>query len=109
MTGLVAPSAWQLTPMSAFIRKLKQGRFPDHVRFASLYSKADTIVPFPVGMIEDQGRENLVNIEVANVQHHEFLTRKSVYELVRAQLAAAYANVSVVAPDAALSVGANTG
>lgn len=91
LTGLFAPSIWQLMPMSSFIRKLKRGRFPDHVQFASLYSKADGVVPFPVGMIEDEGRDNLVNIEIDSIQHPEFLTKKKVYDVIRAQLALAYA------------------
>jgi triacylglycerol esterase/lipase EstA (alpha/beta hydrolase family) len=95
-TGLFAPSVWQLMPMSGFIRKLKQGPFPDHVRFASLYSKADNIVPYPVGMIEDKGRDNLINVDVENVRHHEFLTKKTVYDLVREHLAQAYAQVQAM-------------
>jgi triacylglycerol lipase len=90
VTGLFAPSIWQLMPMSRFIRKLKQGPFPEHVHFASLYSKSDSVVPFPVGMIEDQGRDNLVNIPIDGVQHHEFLTKKKVYDAIRQQLAIAY-------------------
>jgi pimeloyl-ACP methyl ester carboxylesterase len=91
-TGLFAPSIWQLMPMSSFIKKLKQGPFPDHVHFASLYSKADTVVPFPSGIIEDKGRDNLVNIDVEGVQHHEFLVKKKVYDAIRQQLAIAYAH-----------------
>lgn len=98
VTGLFAPSIWQLMPMSRFIRKLKEGAFPAHVRFASIYSKADKVVPFPVGMIEDRGRANLANIEVPGVTHHDFLTRASVYKAVRAQLELAY---GTNAPDVA--------
>jgi pimeloyl-ACP methyl ester carboxylesterase len=90
-TGLFAPSIWQLMPMSRFIRKLKQGPFPEHVRLASLYSKADGVVPFPVGMIEDLGAANLTNIEVPGIRHHEFLTKKRVYDAIRKELAIAYA------------------
>lgn len=90
LTGLFAPSIWQLMPMSGFIRKLKRGPFPDHVYFASLYSKADSVTPFPVGMIEDEGRDNLLNVEIEGVQHQEFLTKKKVYDAVRQQLALAY-------------------
>jgi pimeloyl-ACP methyl ester carboxylesterase len=90
-TGVFAPSIWQLMPMSRFIRKLKQGPFPEHVHFASLYSKADSIVPFPVGMIEDHGAKNLVNVQIEGIQHHEFLTKKRAYDAVREHLAIAYA------------------
>lgn len=90
VTGLFAPSIWQLMPMSPFIRRLKEGTFPSHVHFASIYSKADRISPFPVSMIEDGGHPNLVNLEVADVSHHEFLLRRNVYDLVRTQLDLAY-------------------
>lgn len=90
LTGLFAPSIWQLMPMSPFIRRLKEGEFPPHVQFASIYSKSDRIVPFPVGMIEAYDRPNLVNIEVPAIAHHEFLTRKRVYDAIRRQLEIAY-------------------
>ena len=77
-------------PMSGFIRRLKEGRFPSHVRFASIYSKADKVVPFPGGIIEQKDHPNLVNIDVPGVTHHEFLVRKNVYEHIRAQLDLAY-------------------
>lgn len=90
LTGLFAPSIWQLMPMSPFIRRLKEGEFPKHVHFASIYSKGDQVVPFPVGMIEDHGLPNLVNIDVPDTAHHEFLTRKRVYDSIREQLEVAY-------------------
>ena len=90
MTGLFAPSIWQLMPMSPFIRRLKEGEFPQHVRLASIYSKDDAVVPFPVGMVEDAGHGNIVNVEVPGVTHHAFLTRKSVYEPLRRELAIAF-------------------
>lgn len=98
LTGLFAPSIWQLMPMSPFIRRLKEGPFPSHVQFASIYSKADQVAPFPVGIIEADDHENLVNIEVPNVAHHEFLTRKKVYDIVRQQLEIAYARAIREAP-----------
>ena len=91
LTGVFAPSIWQLMPMSGFIRRLKEGPFPAHVRFASIFSKADKVVPFPGGIIEQRDNPNLVNIEVPGVTHHEFLTRKNVDEQIRAQLELAYA------------------
>lgn len=86
LTGAFAPSVWQLMPMSPFIRRLKEGPFPPHVRMVSIYSKADRVCPFPVGMLETRERPNLENIEVDGVSHHEFLTRKKVYDLLRLQL-----------------------
>ncbi len=89
-TGLFAPSIWELMPMSRFIRKLKAGPFPADVRLAAIYSKDDRVVPFPAGLLEDEGRENLVNVEVPGVSHHEFLIKKAVYQAARRQLEAAY-------------------
>jgi triacylglycerol esterase/lipase EstA (alpha/beta hydrolase family) len=90
VTGLFAPSVWQLMPMSHFIRRLKEGAFPAHVRFASIYSKSDKVVPFPVGMIEQKGQPNLVNVEVEGITHHDFLTRRTVYTALRRELELAY-------------------
>ena len=99
MTGLVAPSIWQLMPMSPFIRRLKSGDFPDRVRLVSVYSKEDGVVPFPSGMVEPGARADIVNIEIAGVSHRAFLTRKAVYDAVQAQLRLVYPEGSVSAPD----------
>jgi len=88
--GVLAKSVWQMTPMSPFIRRLKIGAFPRGVRFVSIYSKADRFSPFPCCILEDGGTENLVNIEVAGVAHREFVYKRSVYELVRRELAIGY-------------------
>ena len=92
LTGLFAPSIWQLMPMSTFIRKLKAGPFPSHVHFASIYSKADTVAPFPCATIEVLGRDYLVNVEIDDVKHHEFLVKKKAYDALRQQLERAYAS-----------------
>jgi triacylglycerol esterase/lipase EstA (alpha/beta hydrolase family) len=86
--GLVAPSVWQMTPMSPFIRRLKAGPFPERVRFASIYSKADRFTPFPTAMLECGGQKNLKNIEVADCAHRALLTQKRVYDLVHEELRA---------------------
>ncbi len=86
--GAIAPSIWQMTPMSRFIRRLKLGSFPDNVHFASFYSKQDGLCPFPAALLETEGKENLVNVEVADCAHREFLTRKRVYDLIRRELLA---------------------
>lgn len=100
ITGLFAPSIWQLMPMSRFIRKLKLGPFPPNVRIASVYSRADRVVPFPVAMLEDRGVGGFANVEVPEVTHHEFLTRKSVYVALRRELEIAYAEEILRAPSA---------
>ncbi|HUB09049.1 MAG TPA: alpha/beta fold hydrolase [Myxococcales bacterium] len=86
--GAVAPSVWQMTPMSPFIRRLKMGRFPDHVRLASLYSKQDRFCPFPSALLETDGQANLQNVELKDCAHREFLTKKRVYDVIRRELEA---------------------
>ncbi len=88
--GLLAKSVWQMTPMSPFVRRLKIGAFPRQVRFVSVYSKEDQASPFPSCILEDQGDENLVNIEVSGVTHREFVVKRSVYEVIRRELATGY-------------------
>jgi triacylglycerol esterase/lipase EstA (alpha/beta hydrolase family) len=84
--GLISRSVWQMTPMSPFIRRLKIGAFPRHVRMVSLYSKADLVNPFPSCILEDNGLGNLFNIEVDGITHRDFLLKRSVYEAVREEL-----------------------
>lgn len=88
--GLVSRSIWQMTPMSPFIRRLKIGAFPRDVRFASIFSKGDRVNPFPACILEDNGNPNLRNIEVSDVSHREFVTRRTVYQVVRRELALGY-------------------
>lgn len=88
--GLLSRSIWQMTPMSPFIRRLKMGAFPRDVRFTSIYSKTDKVNPFPSCIIEDQGNDNLVNVEVTDVSHREFVYKRAVYQVIRRELAAGY-------------------
>ncbi len=82
--GMISRSIWQLTPMSPFIRRLKMGAFPRNVRFTSIYSKADRVNPFPSCLLENPTElPSLLNIEVADVLHREFVTSRTVYHLVR--------------------------
>jgi pimeloyl-ACP methyl ester carboxylesterase len=87
--GFVAKSVWQMTPMSPFIRRLKIGAFPASVRFVSVYSKADRASPFPTCILE-ANQPNLFNVELPGINHHDFLLRRSVYEVVRRELAIGY-------------------
>jgi triacylglycerol esterase/lipase EstA (alpha/beta hydrolase family) len=88
--GLVAKSVWQMTPMSPFIRRLKIGAFPRHVRFVSIYSKQDGASPFPSCILEDDGNGNTFNVEVPGISHGEFCLRRPVYEIIRRELAIGY-------------------
>lgn len=85
--GLLSRSIWQMTPMSPFIRRLKMGAFPRSTRFVSIYSKSDRVNPFPACILEDNGHHNLMNIEVADITHREFVTRRVVYQVIRRELA----------------------
>lgn len=85
--GLISRSIWQLTPMSPFIRRLKMGAFPRGVRFTSVYSKEDQVNPFPSCILENPADSpELLNIEVGDVAHREFVTSRTVYHLVRREL-----------------------
>ena len=88
--GAFAKSVWQMTPMSPFIRRLKMGAFPRSVRFASVYSKADRVSPFPCAILETHAQPNLFNVEVPDVGHHDLMLKRSVYEAVRRELAIGY-------------------
>ncbi len=98
LTGLFAPSIWQLMPMSPFIRRLKEGPFPESVHLASICSRDDRVVPWPAGLLEPNGSDHLVNVEVRGVAHHEFVTRKSVYAAARAEVETAYARALLRGP-----------
>jgi len=85
--GLLSRSIWQMTPMSPFIRRLKMGAFPRATRLVSIYSKADRVNPFPCCILENHtNAPNIFNIEVADVVHREFVTSRTVYQLIRREL-----------------------
>jgi pimeloyl-ACP methyl ester carboxylesterase len=84
------PTSWQMTPMSRFIRRLKMGAFPQHVRFVSIYSKEDRVNPFPSCILETNGHANLLNIEVHGVTHRQYLMNRGVYQVIRRELAAGF-------------------
>ncbi len=84
--GFVAPSVWQMTPMSPFIRRLKEGEFPPHVRMVSVYSKDDRFTVFPSALLETEGRPNLENVELAGLGHRDFLVKKRVYDVITREL-----------------------
>jgi hypothetical protein len=90
LAGLWAPSVRQMTPMSRFIRRLKEGPFPDNVRFVSVYSKGDRVSSFPSGILETDGRPNMLNVDVNGIGHHQFLVKKRVYDVVRHHLQLAF-------------------
>lgn len=89
--GLISRSIWQLTPISPFIRKLKEGPFPGSVRLTSIYSRDDRVNPFPACFLDNPGLDpHLSNVEVSDVVHREFVTSRSVYQIIRRELFTAY-------------------
>jgi hypothetical protein len=83
---MVSRSVWQMTPRSPFIRRLKIGAFPRSVRVTSIYSKDDSVAPAPCCHLDG----DVVNIEIPEVTHREFLFKRAVYELIRRELALGY-------------------
>lgn len=76
-----ARSMRQMTPMSSFIRRLKQGPFPKRVKLYSIYSKDDRVCPYPGAVLEEA--TNVKNVEVDGVTHSDFLIRKTVYQIIK--------------------------
>lgn len=74
-------SVRQMSPMSAFLRRLKQGPFPKKVKLFSVYSKDDRICPYPSAVLDETS--NVKNVEVEGISHSEFLIKKSVYNLIK--------------------------
>lgn len=84
--GSLFPSLREVRPMSDFIQRLKTGPFPENVRLVSIYSKADQVASFPSPLLETDGQDNLLNVDVHDVHHYNFLATKRVYEIVRREL-----------------------
>lgn len=85
--GLFAPSVWQMTPKSTFLRRLNMGPWPESVRLVSVYSRADACTPFPSGCVTLPGAGNIQNVELPALRHRDFLVATSAYEVVRHALA----------------------
>ena len=84
--GAFSRAIWQLAPMSPFIRRLKQGPFPPSTKLVSVYSKADRICPYPTCMLEVTDA-NIKNILLdGEISHRDLLTKKSIYDIVRAEI-----------------------
>ncbi len=84
--GLFSRAIWQIAPMSLFIRRLKKGPFPPESRIVSVYSKTDRICPYPCCLLEVDA-PNVKNVLVeGEISHRDLLTKKAIYEVVRAEL-----------------------
>jgi pimeloyl-ACP methyl ester carboxylesterase len=84
--GLFAPSVWQMTPRSTFLRRLNLGPWPNSVDLVSVYSRADACTPYPSGRVELPGADNVRNVEVPGLRHRDFLVAASAYEVVQRAL-----------------------
>ena len=79
--ALLLKSVRQMSPTSKLIKALKDKPFPKALRVFSIYSKADTVCPYPVSVLDPAN--NVTNVEIPNVSHSELLIKKSVYYAVR--------------------------
>jgi triacylglycerol lipase len=88
--GWLAPSVWQMTPRSAFLRRLNLGPWPAGVRLVSLYSREDGCTPFPSGVLDVRRPGDFANVEQVGLRHRDFLVARSAYGVIRRELASAY-------------------
>jgi triacylglycerol esterase/lipase EstA (alpha/beta hydrolase family) len=79
--GWVCKSLKQMSPISGFIRHLKETEFPAGVKVFSIYSKDDTVCPYPVAVLGETA--DVKNIEVFGVSHSEFLIKKNAYNAIK--------------------------
>jgi hypothetical protein len=85
--GLISRSIWQLRPGSAFLGRLAEGDFPASVRVVSIASRADRVNPWPGCLVQNPyDGSHLQNVEVPDVAHREFVTRRAVYQVIRQEL-----------------------
>lgn len=92
MLGLLTPlailteSIRQMTPMSPFIKRMNKTPWPKGVKLVSIYSKRDSLCPYPSAVLKDDNNSMIKNIEVRDVTHSEFLLKKRVYWIIRKEL-----------------------
>jgi pimeloyl-ACP methyl ester carboxylesterase len=84
--GLLAPSLWQMTPRSPFVRRLQRGAWPPGVRLVSIYSREDRVAPWPSAVIDTCGLPYLRNVEVEAKGHRDFLHKKRIYDVIAAEI-----------------------
>jgi len=92
MIGLLTPlaiftkSIRQMAPISPFIRRMNKTPWPRGISVTSIYSKADTICPYPSPVLEVGKSLRIKNVEISDVGHAEFLLKRKVYALIRREL-----------------------
>lgn len=95
LLGLVTPlsvvsrSLWQMIPMSPFLRRLNDGRFPKTVRLVSIYSKKDRVCFYKSAVLDiPKGSRHIKNVELAGMGHADYLMKKKAYDAIRRELLA---------------------
>jgi hypothetical protein len=78
------PSLWQMLPGSAFLRRLRDAAWPDHVGLVSVFSRRDRVTPWTSARV-DGGVPRVRNVEV-DAGHGDYLLRKGIYEAVMREL-----------------------
>jgi hypothetical protein len=77
----ILKSLKQMSPYSEFVSELKKIPFPKELKVYSIYSRDDTVCPFPLAVLDEA--PNVKNIEVLSVSHSELLIKKNVYHAIR--------------------------
>jgi pimeloyl-ACP methyl ester carboxylesterase len=94
--ALFARSLVQMIPGSPFLARLLDGPWPTQVRLVSIWSRQDGASPYPSCLIDTHGLPQLANVEVDAADHHAFLVRKRIYEVVLRELRSAEADAPIV-------------
>ncbi|HCU25776.1 MAG TPA: permease [Deltaproteobacteria bacterium] len=84
--ALLTESLRQMTPVSPFIRRLNKTPWPEDVKVVSIYSKGDTVCPYPSAVLKTSAGSKVKNIEMSDISHVEFLMKKQVYGLIRQEI-----------------------
>lgn len=93
--GLISKSVRQMIPFSPFMRRLAAAPIPPDVKYVSIFSTDDTVVPesrailkSPLPPFEKGGWGGIYikNIELEGVSHTDFLVKERVYRVIRGEL-----------------------
>lgn len=86
--GFLAPSLWQMSPRSGFLRRLERGSWPPGVRLVSLWARGDLVTPYPSGVVQTFGLPYVKNVEVEARGHRDFLFKRRIYQALVEELRA---------------------
>ncbi|MBI4374608.1 MAG: alpha/beta fold hydrolase [Deltaproteobacteria bacterium] len=85
--AIVSRSLWQMYPLAPFLRRLNQGRFPEKVRFVSIYSRTDKICYYKSAILKiPRHSKNLKNVELKGMGHVDYLVSPKAFETIRREL-----------------------